>query len=437
MVTETTAIAAIFCALALILRPGAAVGILIISMLVWPEYLRIPLGIVQMSAPRLVAVVLLMRFFFSGRHKKANLGLIDLFVLLGWAWTVLATIIAGAQFSLVSSKIGVGLDTALIYFAARLALLTINDLKSLTLPLILAAFYMGAFGIYESLTGTSPYHKLLNFVSWEVRLKLNKFRLGFARAHVSMLIHIYYGLAMFVVTALIWSLRDFYRNKPIFLVGFIISILGTMSSMSSGPWIALFSFFFFNGFALNTKLIRYALWSLVFVMIGLEVASNRHFYSLVDYLALNSGTAWYRTRLLEVAVLNIQDYWLVGTGGKSIAHWAAMIDGRPLVDVVNHYIFVALSGGLIALFFYGGAHFIAIKRAIRRWKSVQIIAYRRLLFSTVSMVLAMDLAVMSVGLFGPPLLLSNIALALLVNVGLLNVKHPKQDVASSKKIPAH
>ncbi|MCG8491222.1 MAG: hypothetical protein MI743_06380 [Sneathiellales bacterium] len=421
MVTETAAITAIFCVLALILRPGAATGIMIVSMLIWPEYLRIPMGVVQMSAPRLVAFVLIARFFIAGRHKKANMGMIDLFVFLGWAWTVLATVLSGSHFSLVTSKIGVGLDTVLIYFAARLALLTINDLKSLAWPLMLTALYMGTFGIYEAITGTSPYHKLLNYVTWDVRLKLNRFRLGLARAHVSMLIHIYFGLAMFLVTAMIWCLRDFYRQKPIFVVGMIISVLGTMSSMSSGPWIALFSFFFFTGFALNTKFIRYALWGMLVVMLGLELASNRHFYSLVDYLALNSGTAWYRTRLLEVAVLNIRDYWLIGSGGMSLAHWAAMIDGRPLVDVVNHYIYVALSGGLLALFFYGGAHFIAVKRAIKKWKATPHKAYRRLVFSVISMVLALDLAVMSVGLFGPPLLLSNVALAILVNVGLLNI----------------
>jgi len=75
------------------------------------------------------------------------------------------------------------------------------------------------------------------------------------------------------------------------------------------------------------------------------------FYHLIDYLTLDPETAWYRTRLLEVAISNISEYWLLGS-------WIQL---APPLGRANRYqtscrcretisLIVALRGGLLALF---------------------------------------------------------------------------------------
>src|ERR1043166_1938838 len=57
----TIAVAVVASIAALVLRPGRATGVIVMSMLLWPEYLRVPMGLAQMSAPRIAA------FFLAAR----------------------------------------------------------------------------------------------------------------------------------------------------------------------------------------------------------------------------------------------------------------------------------------------------------------------------------------------------------------------------------
>ncbi len=86
MVGVTAAIAAIFSVAGLVFRPGFALGLVVLSMLIWPEYLRVPMGIMQMSVPRIMALLILARFVMSNRWKIFKFNKVDFFVLVGWIW---------------------------------------------------------------------------------------------------------------------------------------------------------------------------------------------------------------------------------------------------------------------------------------------------------------------------------------------------------------
>lgn len=412
MVMAATAALACFLSLLAISRrrAGAGLGIIICSMLLWPEDLRIPLGIAQMSVPRLVGVAMLIKLVFKGKLDLQKINKIDVLVITIWLWTALATALAGAEFARISEMIGRGLDTVLLYFIARLTLTDRDQILALIPWLVVTAIVLGIVGIYETLGFSSPYRSLMNFDVYETA------RLGLIRARGSTSHAIQFGLSMMLIMSLIWSVRGFFRFKFLYTISALAALMAALSSMSSGPWLAVLLVIVFQAYFYKPHLIGPSLKLGLLAIIFLEIASNRHFYELIDRLALNSQTAWYRTRLLEVAFQQWRDFWLIGVGSNMPHHWADMIDYRDHVDVVNYFILVALYGGVPALVMFIAAHVLAIKRTVAAWKQSVDEAQRKLLFGLASTLVALDFANMSVSLFGPPLLLSSILLGCLVAV---------------------
>jgi hypothetical protein len=417
MIGATFAVALLFMLLAVSRRnAGTALGLMIFSMFVWPEFLRVPLGIVQMSVPRFVAIVLLLMFIARGRNRKIHFGKIDVIIILLWLWTILATFVADAAFTQVSQMIGRGLDTMLMYFVARMAIQSDEDVKGLYVPLALTALAMCVAGAYEALTWHSPYHQ---FSGGAARITgYSEIRHGMLRAQSSTQNSIYFGMAMMVVLGLIWSLRGYVRRPFRHKIIALAASVAVLSSLSSGPWLALAAFIGISFYYMRPAWIKPSLYALAVLVVIVELVSNRHFYNLIDYLALDSKTAWYRTRLMEVAVSKWRDYWLFGVGSNWPHHWAAIVDGRQYIDVVNNFLIVALYGGIPAVAMYVESHIIGLRYAVHAWHDNPTMAHRKLLFGLAAALLALDFSSFSVGLFGPVLLLSNVLLGILVSVSI-------------------
>lgn len=416
MIGPTLGITFVFLILALSRRSGgAALGLVIMSMMVWPEYLRVPVGLAEMSAPRLVGLFLILKYFVKGQHRRIGPSRVDTLVIVIWIWTVAATVMMGADFSHVTQMIGRGFDTVMMYFLARFCLVSSDDVKGLYSALAITALFMCGMGTYETITSYSPYSSMISYSGGNWYDKDLEYRYGFLRAQGSTAHSIYFGISMMLLAGFILSLRGYFKNNLLRHIVFLAAIVGALSSMSSGPFIGCFLLIVLNAYIRRTSLIKPSVYALIFVAILLELLSNRHFYNLIDYLALDKQTAWYRTRLLEVAVSQWTDFWLLGVGSNWPHHWALMLDGRNHIDVVNYFLIIALYGGLPAMLMYIATHVIAIRKSVSAWKTDIDDAKRKLIFGLSATLVALDFSSMSVGLFGPPLLLSHILLGMLVS----------------------
>lgn len=406
----TIVVSLITVAAALTVKPGRAVGVIVLSMLLWPEYLRVPMGIVQMSAPRAGALALVCRLLVTGGPGGFRWTVVDTLVCAGWAWDLTANLVMGAGEAQLISMVGRALDTVVVYFAARLALRGPGDVRLLAGPLALAAIAMGAAGALEAATGRSLYEGLYAYGGNPWFDKDAEYRFGFLRAKGSTSHAIYFGVAMALLVGLLWSLRAVAKSRTLVWLGCGAALVGALSSLSSGPQIALAVLFICASFTLAPWAIRPALGGLVVLCAMVETLSHRHFYQLIDYLALSSETAWYRARLIEVAVSRLPEYWLAGVGDRWPHHWGALIDTRLHVDVVNHYIIVALYGGLPSLACYVAVQAITLAGCARAASRAADTGTRRLAFGLCCTLIALMVASMSIGLFGPPLLLSSLVI---------------------------
>jgi hypothetical protein len=410
--TETLVVAALCVGLALVVRPGAGIAILLASALLWPEYLRVPLGVVQMSVPRFVALALIVRHL--GRIGILRRTPVDFFVVLGYILSVVAVVAADANPRLVTSTIGRGLDTVVMYFAARLCLATFDDIKDMRWPLVLTALSVGAMAGLEAWTKRFLY-------GWayfgagnpeveigEGRGGVGQARWGMMRAQLATAHPIYFGVAMTIVVGYILMLRQS-LSTVVWWAALAGAAAGVFFCLSSGPWTAAFLLVLLLPFYKATWLIKPAIGATILLCILLELVTNRHFYHLICYIGLSNATAWYRVRLLEVAFKYLPEYWLFGYGGRSFEHWGLEIDGRFFIDCVNNYVLIAAMSGVPTMLCYLGAKIAAVWCIAKAWRRYDP-SQRWIVFTIVATLLAVALAECSVSVFGPSLLFNGILL---------------------------
>lgn len=428
MVGITLLLACLFSIVALTRKNGGeALGILIMSMLVWPEYLRIPTGIVEFSIPRMVGLFIIFKYNTQGNGSRFIQNKVDILVLLLWVWTAIATALAGGSESQVTQMIGRGLDTAIMYFAAKLTLRTESDINGLFKYVGVTALVVGGMGAYEAFSGYSIYKPLLSYRTWSWIIKPDEYRLGFLRAKGSTSVHIYFGMAMVMILGLVLgSYSQVNRLRGVVFAS--VALLGVFSSLSSGPWMAALLLIFFVLLINRPRLIRPFLVITLSLMVVIEMFSNRHFYNIIDYIALDKTNAWYRTRIIEVAFQNYAEFIWFGMGSDKPHHWGMQVDGRAHVDIVNNYVMVTLYGGILALVFYLTIHYKTIKSGFIVSQDVSSpLTSKRFLVFALATLLAIDISSMSVGLYGPALILSYILLGCINGIVLGRDAQVQQD----------
>lgn len=404
----TLLVAAIAVAIVLWVRPGAGLAVLIAVTLLWPEYVRVPMGIAQMSAPRFVAMALVLRH--AGRWSKLRLHPADWLVLCGYLLSVLSVLAEGASSRLITSTVGRFLDTVLIYAAARLCLATYEDVKAMRVPLVVTSCAIAVMACAEAVSRDLLFKNFYfsagnaDFTVGEGRGGVGQTRWGMLRSQLATLHPIYFGVAMTIVTGFTLALR---RSLPTWVWWGTVAAagIGVFFCLSSGPWTAAFILVVLLPLARWTWLIKPGLGAFALLCIALEVLSSRHFYYMICYIGLSGETAWYRVRLLEVAAHYLPDYWLFGYGDKSWEHWGLAIDGRFFIDCVNNYIYIAAMNGVFTMGCYLLAKLVAVWGIAKAWKRLD--AERRwVAFSLTATVVAVALAECSVSIFGPALILN-------------------------------
>jgi len=421
MIDVVTLVYSLICVLYVTkLKRGHAVGFFVLATLVWPDFLRVAIAGIQMSPSRFIALTLILKYRNNNRKKGDKFSTLDKLVLAEYIWGVLALIIAGADEANIKENIGRGMNTALVYFAVRYTMRDKEDLKDMIHPLLLCGIIMGGAGIYEAVTAHSPYQKLVKYNKFVWMAKELEYRAGFLRAQASTSHPIYFGMAMFVLSGLLLSLRDIVKRtpniqkKPLFwLAGLLGAIIGAFTTLSSGPILATVLLLIFNAVYFKTGIIKPIIRSILALMLGIEILSNRHFYHLVEYLTLDRATAYYRTRLMEVAVNQVHEYWLVGLGGIAPLHWGMLIDGRAHVDIVNNYVIVAVSGGLASLYMFVRIQLLCFKRAVSFYKTDEDLKIFG--FGMASLLLSFMLGTLSVGVYSSILIFSYLVYGLIAS----------------------
>jgi hypothetical protein len=282
-----------------------------------------------------------------------------------------------------------------------------NKQQYLTLlkGILIIAAPLAIIGFYQCLTGNNPVGFLKEYAAWGSSGPYVPIsRVGFFRADVTFPMSIMYGLffAMFgpVCAGILHNAKKY---TILYWLGLGFMGLGVFSSMSSGPMLAALLSISFIAFYRWRKYWK-PIVIIIIVMCGfVEIMSNRHFYDVLGGFTLNPATAWYRSKLIDVALFEggMSGHWLTGFDQFIDPGWGLRIDGRR-TDAVNHYLLILARYGLTGLLPFLAMCTMAVKRLIDAYKLSLFELDKWLVWCLSGALFGLAGAFMSVSLFGQP-----------------------------------
>jgi len=83
-------------------------------------------------------------------------------------------------------------------------------------------------------------------------------------------------------------------------------------------------------------------------LLALSLVMKAPPYYLIARIDIAGGsTGWYRARLIESSLQHIDEWWLAGT--DRTGHWMATGLDAEHADIINHFIFMGVTGGIVLL----------------------------------------------------------------------------------------
>jgi hypothetical protein len=303
------------------------------------------------------------------------------------------------------NRAGAVLDTVLPYFAVRMIVQDKQQYLALLKGILVVAAPLAMIGFYQCLAGKNPLGFLQEYGAWGGSSYTPIVRNGFYRANVVFSHAIMYGLffAMFgpVCAGVLQSVgrhRTFY-SATLGLMG-----VGVFSSMSSGPILAGLLSILFIAIYPWRKYWKAITIIAILICGSVEIISNRHFYDVLGGFTLSPETAWYRSRLVDVALFEggMSGHWLTGFGYDADPGWGPVLDGRNDTDMVNHYLLVLCQYGLIGLLLFLAVNVMVAKRLVDAYRVSTDSSDKWLVWYLSAALFGLWGAFMSVSLFGQP-----------------------------------
>lgn len=168
----------------------------------------------------------------------------------------------------------------------------------------------------------------------------------------------------------------------------------------------------------------------IIILCGLvEIISNRHFYDVIDRFTFNASTAWYRSRLFEVAIFEggMSGHWLTGYGFEEPG-WGLRIDHRNHTDMVNHYLLELCRYGLVGFIPFCGVIVAAIIKLFTGFWKLANEEDAWLIWCIGGGLSGVLLAFNSVSLFGQPMIMLFMIFGLCAAVPELLQKQYQYDI---------
>jgi hypothetical protein len=351
MQAVTLTIATIASVLAMILRPGYALSVYMAALFWYPSYLVVSIGSIAISVGRIVVTVLFLRCLLDNKIRSK------------FIWTRLDTCVAfymAVQFVIytitlpfseaIENRMGIFMDSGLVYFVARLIVTDKQTLVSVIKCAGVTLVPLAVLGVTESITGWQPFLLLKRYCPWIGEMgRLYDLRWGLTRAMGPFAHSILFGC----VFAMFLPLIDYLRREKdqwhiLAYILFCIVMIGALSSMSSGPWVMVIVAIL----CLVLEKYKYLVKPLIILFIAFcifaAIASNRPFYHVVvSFVNPLGGSGWHRAKLLDCAIEYFNEWWLVGYGDKDPG-WGEHM-GMSKTDVTNHFILTGVRFGMLGI----------------------------------------------------------------------------------------
>ncbi len=398
----TLVISLIGSVLVLFLQPAKAFAVYIITLLFYPTFLVLPLGTLNFKAGRIVVLVLLLRCLANTRIRSSfKLSVIDKWFFAG---TGVAMIVPFFSYhipfmQLLASKCGELMDTLLAYLVARFCIRDRFSFVTAMKWIGMAIIPLALLGVVESCTAWMPFVPLRQYCPWDTKALVITDRSGFFRATGPSGHPITFGASFAMFAPLIYCLRHHGGiSKNLCYLMTVMAVLGTLSSMSSGPWMLLLVIIVCLVLENYKKWIKPLIIFGVVFLIVVAVISNRPFYHVVaTYANPLGGTGWHRARLIDLSIEHFNEWWLMGYGEQDPG-WGEEL-GNSWTDITNQYIANGVMYGIAGVITFVGTLVASLMMIIRCYKTEKEYTAKSIFWALGCMIIGFMIAFNSFTLF--------------------------------------
>jgi hypothetical protein len=304
--------------------------------------------------PRLLSLILLLPTAIGlwRRPSRTGLGVPDK-VFAGYV--ILQAILAMSRSASFSNGVrevaNLFLDLVLPYYVMSRAFTNIAQLKDAAASFFLSGTVLAAVAIFEASKGWLLYRSLLDRWGIDSATATYLIREGFVRASVttghSIVLGYVLGIALVCFFALHGQLRvGVQKNLALALL-----LGGIVATFSRGPWLGAAAAAF--AFWATANAFRVRVGVIVTAVAGLAFIFDSQFGIFLALAQVDQSTVDYRAELFSKSLEVFNEHpWLGSAQYVQRLAEKGLVQGQGIVDVVNTYVGIALSSGVLGLTFF-------------------------------------------------------------------------------------
>jgi hypothetical protein len=243
------------------------------------------------------------------------------------------------------------LSVVLPYYVMSRAFTNLAQLKDAAASFCLSGAVLGAIAIFESSKSWLLYRSILDRWATDPGSGLYLVREGFVRASATTGHPIVLGYVLAIAMVCFLALRGQLRTGPQRNLALALLIGGMLATFSRGPWLGAAAAAFTYWATANASKVRVGV--VVAAMATLALVFDAQFGFLGALTRVDQSTVDYRTELLSKSLEVFSEHpWLGSDQFLDRLAAKGMLQGQGIVDVVNTYLGVALSTGVLGLTFF-------------------------------------------------------------------------------------
>lgn len=288
---------------------------------------------------RILLLFGLLRVTIRDEARVGKLGAIDGLLILWVVSSITTYTILWGTLEAFVNRMGLAYDALGWFFLFRILLRDADDVRRGVKQLALLVVPLAASMMVEKLTGQNAF-SLFGGVPPETIVRDGVLRCQGPFSH-PILAGTFGSAVLPLFLGLWWGQRG--ASRLMGSLGIIASVTITVAAGSSGPVgagvLGIVGLFFWPA----RRYMRAVRWGVALALLGLHLLMKAPVWFLLARVSVFTGsTGYHRAILIDHAVKNFWQWWLVGT--YSTSEW-----GYYMFDVTNQYVLVGVQGGVITL----------------------------------------------------------------------------------------
>ncbi len=266
-----------------------------------------------------------------------------------------------ASFGAVVNRMGVSLNILGTYFLFRCWIRTWTDLDRVILGCIWISIPEAILFLVENQTGRN-WFSVFGGVLEVTEIRQGRLRCQGPFTH-PILAGCFWSSVIPLAASRWW--KPSLGSKLMALIGVFAALTIVICSASSTPVLGTLAAMVGAGFFFLRRHMRAVRWTLLLTLIGLHIVMQGPVWHLIARVsAVGGSTGWHRYNLINQTIVNIRQWWFSGVSTHVIESWGVWAG-----DVTNHYIAIAVNGGVVTLVLFIAILTFAFGAVGRAWRS--------------------------------------------------------------------